>query len=321
MKTCPSCNRTYTDETLSFCLDDGTPLVVVEQNQSYDPQATLFMAEPPNLQTSQVENRTTAGGQQPPPQQPSSSSYNMQPTIQSSSTPFIPQQSSSPFTPSVSPQQQTPYQTPSPTWQPPVSTQTPQKKRGFLPWVIAGVVLIVVGGIGVVLVIAIIAAMNSNTNENNNQNNDNKIAINKNTNNSNNGNNNSENTNNSNSNNGETVDTSFLSKAFLSANSDKGASTTIFKPSDKIYFVFTFTSLPRNMKIVSKLVVDSVTGEKPGTSVDTESKFDENFSGTFYYYFTPGTSGWPIGSYHVELLEKKSDGTLVELRRINLTVE
>jgi hypothetical protein len=317
MKTCPTCKRTYTDETLSFCLDDGTPLVAIDQSQSYDPQATLFMAEPPNLQTSQVENRTTAGGQQPPSQQPSSSSYNMQPTIQSSSTPFA-QQSSSPFAPAV-PQQQTPYQTPS--WQPPASPQAPQKKGSFLPWIIAGIGLVVVGGIGIVLVIAIIAAMSDNTNENKNQNNDNRIAINKNTNNSNNANNNSDNTNNSNSDNGETVDTSFLSNEFLAANSDKGASTTTFKPSDKIYFVFTFTNLPRKMDIFAKLVVDSATGYKSGTSVDTDKAFSAGFTGTFYFYFTPGTGGWPIGSYHISMFEKKSDGTLVELKRIDLTVE
>lgn len=27
MKRCPTCNRTFTDETLSFCLDDGSPLL------------------------------------------------------------------------------------------------------------------------------------------------------------------------------------------------------------------------------------------------------------------------------------------------------
>jgi hypothetical protein len=27
MKRCPTCHRTFTDETLSFCLDDGTPLL------------------------------------------------------------------------------------------------------------------------------------------------------------------------------------------------------------------------------------------------------------------------------------------------------
>lgn len=29
MKRCPTCNRTFTDEYLSFCIDDGTPLVPV----------------------------------------------------------------------------------------------------------------------------------------------------------------------------------------------------------------------------------------------------------------------------------------------------
>ena len=27
MKQCPECNRVYDDETLKYCLDDGTPLV------------------------------------------------------------------------------------------------------------------------------------------------------------------------------------------------------------------------------------------------------------------------------------------------------
>src|SRR5215213_55715 len=27
MKRCPECRRDYTDDTLSFCLEDGTPLV------------------------------------------------------------------------------------------------------------------------------------------------------------------------------------------------------------------------------------------------------------------------------------------------------
>ena len=30
MKRCSTCNRTYTDPNLSFCIDDGTPLTVVE---------------------------------------------------------------------------------------------------------------------------------------------------------------------------------------------------------------------------------------------------------------------------------------------------
>ena len=38
MKKCPTCNRSYSDDTQSFCLEDGTPLIA-----SYDPDATLVI--------------------------------------------------------------------------------------------------------------------------------------------------------------------------------------------------------------------------------------------------------------------------------------
>lgn len=34
MKRCPSCNRTYTDPNLSFCVDDGTPLAEIVDDES-----------------------------------------------------------------------------------------------------------------------------------------------------------------------------------------------------------------------------------------------------------------------------------------------
>jgi YARHG domain-containing protein len=41
MKQCPTCQRTYTDETLVYCLDDGSVLAA-----AYDPQATQIIAPP-----------------------------------------------------------------------------------------------------------------------------------------------------------------------------------------------------------------------------------------------------------------------------------
>lgn len=38
MKKCPTCNRTYADETLSFCLEDGALL-----SRAYDPDETLVL--------------------------------------------------------------------------------------------------------------------------------------------------------------------------------------------------------------------------------------------------------------------------------------
>jgi hypothetical protein len=40
MKRCPSCNRTYTDASLNFCLEDGTPLIS-DAAPSLDPNATI----------------------------------------------------------------------------------------------------------------------------------------------------------------------------------------------------------------------------------------------------------------------------------------
>ena len=41
MKRCPQCNRTYDDDALSFCLDDGSPLVSTSTPSSFDPSATV----------------------------------------------------------------------------------------------------------------------------------------------------------------------------------------------------------------------------------------------------------------------------------------
>ena len=46
MKSCPKCHATYADETLRFCLEDGTPLVFAEEQPTvvrqsgYDPNKT-----------------------------------------------------------------------------------------------------------------------------------------------------------------------------------------------------------------------------------------------------------------------------------------
>ena len=40
MKRCPTCNRTFTNQNLSFCTDDGTPLVSVN---AADDEATILM--------------------------------------------------------------------------------------------------------------------------------------------------------------------------------------------------------------------------------------------------------------------------------------
>jgi rRNA maturation protein Nop10 len=67
MKRCPSCERTYTDDALSFCPNDGTPLVT-DTPSSFDPQATI-MASPPKVSGpfDQPSGPTDWPSQPPPP--------------------------------------------------------------------------------------------------------------------------------------------------------------------------------------------------------------------------------------------------------------
>ena len=44
MKRCPSCNRTYTDASLNFCLEDGTPLTP-DAPPPADPNATMNLEQ------------------------------------------------------------------------------------------------------------------------------------------------------------------------------------------------------------------------------------------------------------------------------------
>ncbi len=48
MKTCPTCHRTFTEEHLSYCTNDGTPLVEEPSDGSsaFDPKATVLSTPP-----------------------------------------------------------------------------------------------------------------------------------------------------------------------------------------------------------------------------------------------------------------------------------
>src|SRR5688572_27267363 len=54
MKRCPSCNRTYTDTSLNFCLEDGAPLIVdAAPSSSPGGYATDPIRSPPPTQVFQ----------------------------------------------------------------------------------------------------------------------------------------------------------------------------------------------------------------------------------------------------------------------------
>jgi hypothetical protein len=123
MKRCPSCNRTYTDVSLNFCLEDGTPLISGDV-AAPDPNATIRYTDP---------RRTN-----PPPTE----IYQPQP-------PLLNQVDSM-----SRPQQWAPL--------PP----QPRKKSNAVWWILGGVVVVGIIGVGLIIMILAVASISSNSNSN-----------------------------------------------------------------------------------------------------------------------------------------------------------
>ncbi len=131
MKRCPSCNRTYTDSSLNFCLEDGTPLTA--DAPPVDPNATIRYP---------AARDTT----EPPPTE----IYRPQPPV-------------------VSPRPTTPPPPPppAPQWTPPPTAAPPRKKSNAVWWILGGFAALLVIGVGLVVMIIALASLNSNGNTNN----------------------------------------------------------------------------------------------------------------------------------------------------------
>src|SRR5215210_2098241 len=77
MKRCPQCNRTYNDDALSFCLDDGSPLVGASAPSSFEPSATI---QYPQSRDS-TPQPTIAYGPGPPPSMPPPPQWSPMPPV------------------------------------------------------------------------------------------------------------------------------------------------------------------------------------------------------------------------------------------------
>jgi hypothetical protein len=136
MKRCPTCNRTYTDPSLNFCLEDGTPLAV-DGPSAPDPNATIrFPAA-----------RDTA---EPPPTE----IYRPEPTVVAPRPTTPPPPAPSPPPP---PQQ----------WTPMPPTVAPPRKSNAIWWILGGLAAVLVIGVGLLVMIIALANMGTTTNVNN----------------------------------------------------------------------------------------------------------------------------------------------------------
>ena len=67
MKRCPTCKKTFTEEHLSFCVEDGTPLVTID---APDDEATVVRFAPEDGATGSSPSSGTSGERDSPAYQP-----------------------------------------------------------------------------------------------------------------------------------------------------------------------------------------------------------------------------------------------------------
>ena len=79
MKRCPQCNRTYTDDALSFCLDDGSPLVSASAPSSFDPSATVQYPQARDTTPQPTIAYPSQTPAMPPPQAPTPPAWSPMP--------------------------------------------------------------------------------------------------------------------------------------------------------------------------------------------------------------------------------------------------
>lgn len=144
MKICPSCNRTYTDASLNFCLEDGTPLVN-ESAPGADPNATVRYTETrdTNPPATQIYSSVPSASSTPPPQAPAPASRPPGPVSQP------------------------------PQWAPlPASLPgtAQRKKSSAIWWIVGGAAIVGVIAVGLVIMVIVLASMNTNSNSSNNRN-------------------------------------------------------------------------------------------------------------------------------------------------------
>jgi hypothetical protein len=67
MKRCPTCNREFTDEWLTFCTQDGTSLVEAEPSEFEPPPTLVRPPMPPSVSPSEQPTLDMPGTYKPPP--------------------------------------------------------------------------------------------------------------------------------------------------------------------------------------------------------------------------------------------------------------
>lgn len=114
--------------------------------------------------------------------------------------------------------------------------------------------------------------------------------------------------------------TAHISNLKLGKDKNVSEQSGSFERDETIYAVATISNVSGKVKVVGRLAVDDVPGQKTGPIPGLETSLDMDGSGTASFNFSAPTAGWPVGKYTVEVEVLNEDGDSEEEKTISFTV-
>lgn len=115
--------------------------------------------------------------------------------------------------------------------------------------------------------------------------------------------------------------TANLSSLKISKDKSGSPETSSFNSRDTIYAVADVSNAPSKTKLKGRLLYDNVAGQTSGTLFPgLETTIDLPGSGNGTFTFTPPASGWPNGSYKIEVTMLNEDNEQKDQKTGTLTV-
>ncbi|HEX8072734.1 MAG TPA: hypothetical protein VF546_22490 [Pyrinomonadaceae bacterium] len=117
------------------------------------------------------------------------------------------------------------------------------------------------------------------------------------------------------------VSTANIASLKLGKNKEANPATTEFAPADTVYAVAEIANVPSKVKVKGRVLVDKVEGEQSGQVIPgTEKELDFEASGTATFNYSV-SSGWPPGTYKLEVLMLNEKGEQKDQKSETFTVK